>query len=124
MEKKCYECEKVKPLCDFHKNPSMKDGRLNMCKMCHKSYMSNHSKEHGKEYNREYRKRYPNKYKAHIKVKSAIKSENLIKKPCEVCEEERVDAHHDDYLNQLNVRWLCRQCHADWHKENGHGKNA
>ena len=36
--------------------------------------------------------------------------------PCEVCGEENAQAHHDDYNDPMNVRWLCSWHHAEHHK--------
>lgn len=49
----------------------------------------------------------------------------LMPQPCEKCgmEPRKVDgrrivhAHHDDYSKPLEVRWLCRTCHAMEHRE-------
>lgn len=40
----------------------------------------------------------------------------LVKKPCEVCGNSKVEAHHDDYNQALQVRWLCRKHHQEHHK--------
>lgn len=48
-------------------------------------------------------------------TQSCIKSGFLIPKPCEVCGEAKVDAHHDDYTRPLEVRWLCRNHHVQHH---------
>lgn len=53
---------------------------------------------------------------AHILVGNAIAKGKLIKQPCEVCGELKVDAHHDDYTKPLDVRWLCKTHHAEHHK--------
>jgi len=29
-----------------------------------------------------------------------------------------IQAHHDNYNQYLNVRWLCIRCHKKWHREN------
>jgi hypothetical protein len=41
----------------------------------------------------------------------------LVPEPCNVCgETESVQGHHDDYTRPLEVRWLCRRCHAAVHR--------
>jgi len=57
------------------------------------------------------------KEKARRKARGAIKSGKLVREPCEVCGEIKVDAHHDDYDNPLNVRWLCRKHHLELHRK-------
>ena len=46
-----------------------------------------------------------------------MRDKHIIKQPCEVCGEEKAEAHHDDYDKPLEVRWLCFKCHRKWHKE-------
>ena len=53
---------------------------------------------------------------AHIISGNAIRDGKLIKQPCEVCGEIKVDGHHDNYEKPLEVRWLCRKHHAEHHK--------
>ena len=56
----------------------------------------------------------------------AIKKGILIPQPCENCGtagtfedgRNKVQAHHDDYDKPLDVRWLCQECHHEWHKKN------
>lgn len=42
----------------------------------------------------------------------------LYPKPCECCGCEKTQAHHDDYNFPWKVRWLCKKCHDEWHKNN------
>lgn len=63
-------------------------------------------------------KLYPEKRAARILTGNAIKNGRLIKKPCEVCGNKKVHAHHDDYCKPLDVRWLCTRHHREWHKTN------
>ena len=53
---------------------------------------------------------------AHIIVGNAIRDGRLFKDNCEVCGHNVVDGHHDDYEKPLEVRWLCRDHHAEHHK--------
>lgn len=59
-----------------------------------------------------------NKRKARKAVAYAIKH-NQIKKPikCQDCKKiTRLEGHHHDYSQLLNVIWICHQCHIKYHK--------
>ena len=147
MDKKCNKCSALLPIGDFNK------GR-NVCKSCLRDYYKanrekklayqrehyqknkericeyNHeygqkNKEQIAESKRAYRTTFPNKATAHAMVNNAIKRNTLIKQPCEICGSiEHVNAHHDDYLKPLSVRWLCMSHHRAWHSEHGEAKNG
>ncbi len=55
---------------------------------------------------------------ARIMVGNALRDGHILKNNCEACGDERSQAHHDNYYEPLNVRWLCRKCHNEWHKLN------
>jgi hypothetical protein len=59
--------------------------------------------------------RNPEKRRAHNIVRAAVKTGRLVPEPCEVCG-DKAEAHHDDYDAPLEVRWLCRQHHAELHR--------
>lgn len=54
---------------------------------------------------------------AHVLTGNAIRDGRLIKKPCKVCGDIKVEAHHDDYAKPLKVKWLCKKHHAEHHKK-------
>jgi len=143
--KKCFKCNKIKPLSDFYKHPQMSDGYLNKCKECTKKdtneYRNNniekcreYDRERGhleyrkeanrkrpvdknkrREYIRNYRKKYPKKTRA-VRILNYNLRKGYIKKlPCEICGCLKVHAHHDDYNFPLNVRWLCIKHHSELH---------
>jgi transposase-like protein len=58
-------------------------------------------------------------------VKCALRDGRLIRPDyCSQCKKLRlVVAHHDDYAKPLDVRWLCRSCHQNWHEMNREGLN-
>lgn len=66
----------------------------------------------------EWKKRNPQKSAAHSLVLYAIRT-GIMKKPekCEECNmNNKLEAHHNDYLKPLEVNWLCKNCHANKHK--------
>lgn len=48
--KKCNKCNKTKPLEDFPKNSTKKDGRGYSCKSCHNQYTKNHYRQNKEQY--------------------------------------------------------------------------
>lgn len=72
-----------------------------------------------------YMARFPLKIAAHDAVRAAVAAGRLVRQPCEACgSENRVAAHHDDYLEPLTVRWFCFGHHVAWHRANGPGRNG
>lgn len=137
--KKCFKCGEVKSLSDFYKHKMMKDGHVNKCKDCNKNDVAKHRSENLEKirkydrdrgnrqdaaYMKSWRENNPKKCKAHTMVNNHIKAGNLYKKPCEVCGDGKSVAHHDDYSQPLNVRWLCQAHHKQWHARNGEGLNG
>jgi len=66
----------------------------------------------------------PVKRSAKRMVGYRIKTGEIIRQPCEVCGDIKVQAHHLDYAKPLDVMWLCRKDHVAWHKEHGQGLNG
>ena len=72
--------------------------------------------EYNRQKNLKYRLKNRAKYLAHKAVERAVLIGKLQKQPCEVCETNvGVHAHHDDYSQQLTVRWLCTVHHRARH---------
>jgi len=119
--KTCFKCRKEKPLAEFYKHKAMGDGHLNKCKSCTKRDVKSQNKSYcnivwgdGKGV-KAWQKRNPKKRSAHVAVSNAVRDGKLIKQPCEVCGELKVQGHHDDYTKPLDVRWLCVSHHAEHH---------
>ena len=135
--KKCFKCNKKKPLSEFYKHSQMADGYLNKCKECTKSDVKTnryknheyylaydrkrfHENQERREYSfatsKRYTKKNPNKRSARSAISNAIRDGRIIKKPCEVCGCEKSEAHHEDYSKPLEVKWLCRKHHMELHR--------
>jgi len=136
--KTCFKCGVEQPRTEFYKHSRMGDGLLGKCKGCARADSRERRArkiDEVREYDRnrpnkderskaciERARRNPAKARARRMVHLHVKRGNLTRKPCEVCAAEPADAHHDDYTRPLDVRWLCRSHHRQWHVENGPGK--
>lgn len=67
------------------------------------------------EYMKGYYKSKPFYMKASSAVTQAIRSGQMVRGCCEVCGNPETEGHHDDYNKLLNVRWLCKLHHEEWH---------
>lgn len=93
------------------------------------------NKEHIKRYKREYAREWrkgkpytasivawrnenPEKIKAQKFLRLAIKYGYVVRKPCEVCGNEKSHGHHEDYNKPLDVQWLCAEHHKEEHPKN------
>lgn len=141
--KTCRICKEQKPLAEYHNDKRGKDGKSSTCKACKRSidrcryccdsetiktrvkrYQAGEGRAVVNAVKAEYKKRHPKKAKAHGKVAYAIKKGILIRQPCQECKSTRhVVAHHDDYDQPLAIRWLCEDCHKQWHLIHGEALN-
>jgi hypothetical protein len=138
MVKKCTVCGIEKDETEFH-FANKKTSRHGSCKKCmskkqvayQKEYFKRpRSKELLRERQKKYRRtkkfkdaiqrsreKYPEKRAANIIFSNAIAT-GKIERPsrCETCGVYCTpDGHHDDYSKPLDVVWMCKQCHKDYH---------
>lgn len=55
------------------------------------------------------------KLQAHAALRVAIRRGEIKRGRCAVCGSLRVDGHHADYSQPLQVIWLCRKHHQQLH---------
>lgn len=135
MYKPCFVCGVPKPLEDYYRHPETADGRLHLCKDCHRARMKVRRLTNPKvqEYDRarkhrpervvlrkkledRWSKQHPLAVKAHRAVQYAVQTGRLMKTPCALCgQTEHLHAHHRDYAKPLDVVWLCAKCHHRLH---------
>lgn len=142
----CNACFRDKPPDAFYKHKAMKSGYLSQCKECTKARVRRHRQEnlesiqeydrmrsrfaHRREANRirsklyhrdhsDWIERNREKRNAHIAVSNAVRDGKLIRpERCEACSGTYgLHGHHDDYSKPLDVKWLCRFCHGERHRE-------
>lgn len=102
----------------FYKDKRTYHGLYSDCIDCHKknygdSYEKN--KKYHQRYHKEKRKLRSERYKARRALNYAVQKGVLVRKPCEKCANPKSEGHHDDYSQALNVKWLCRLHHANYH---------
>lgn len=94
-----------------------------------KYYASDKGKENYKKYYSEHKSefierakksnaRHPNERYAQGVLNHALKMGKIKRMPCEICGSMKSQAHHSDYNKPLDVMWLCRKHHAEWHMNN------
>lgn len=143
IEKKCFKCKCTKSIDEFYSHFRMKDGYLNKCKECAKKdgivnrgknidyYREYDIKRFANDPNRKeshrncslkYSAKYPEKKLARNKARMALLSGKIKKGLCECCGTSDVQMHHPDYSKPLQIMWLCKICHEEWHKKYGDAK--
>jgi len=120
--KHCNKCDTDKILTDFCIDKNTKDGRCAQCRDCRRKHWKKYAQtQRGKEAQRrgdvKYRRKFPERIKAVNRVTHAIKVGKLIRPTtCELCGgSKKIEAHHSDYNQPLEVAWLCRECHIKVH---------
>lgn len=72
-----------------------------------------------KRYADDFQRRFPKKYRCHVAVARARRDGTLVRGNCEECgTNKRIEGHHPDYDKPLEVVWLCKDHHLEWHKHN------
>lgn len=137
MEKTCIDCRDSKSLDQFYAHPYTADGRMGVCKECHKArvILRRRTNPMVQQYDRERYQRparkafamatakqwridSPEGYRAQTAVGNALRDKRLFKGPCEVCGTTKwVHGHHKDYSKPLDVQWLCAIHHHRHHAE-------
>lgn len=121
---KCLPCRRVadKKWREARKEQGNPVKSPQMCREYHRSYERGYyqrpevkEKRAASERIRRCDKSHSEKIMARGLVRKALRSGELKKLPCEVCGEVKVDGHHDDYSKPLQVRWLCRIHHCEYH---------
>lgn len=133
MTKLCKRCGVEKPTSAFYGDKRAKDGLYTYCGFCHTTLythkrkpvcLSEESNQHRLERVRAYASEYMKnpeqraKRQGRERLRYAVRMGKILKKPCEVCGELRVQAHHyKGYgkLHALDVQWLCIPHHHAQH---------
>jgi hypothetical protein len=75
---------------------------------------------------KQYNQLWPEQARAKWLVQKKVKRGEIVKPDCcQKCGQpfpkEKLQAHHHDYNNPLDVSWYCDACHKEVHKELGRG---
>ena len=53
---------------------------------------------------------------ARLKLNAAVRYGKVEKLPCKMCGNTKVEGHHEDYDQPLQVVWLCKKDHEEFHR--------
>lgn len=114
--KRCSRCRKTKPREDFNRNRSKPGGRHQYCRECAKGFGRDPVRY--AETIRAWVAANPEKRHAHNLLNDAVRTGKIIRPDsCEDCgSDSPLHAHHTDYSQPLDVRWLCASCHRRRHE--------
>lgn len=120
----CKRCKQERSRAEFSAHKKYADGLNHWCKECFKDWKVTWMERNRERVLRKNNERMKAAYRTpegHMKAIARSRLHNAVlygkieRKPCEVCGDERVHGHHDDYTRPLEVRWLCRKHHIDLH---------
>lgn len=86
-----------------------------LCRIRSKEYKKRNLEKIG-AYNRKYRQENKKAFLAYNTIQKALRKNKIQKLSCEICNNPKVHAHHDDYEKPLEIRWLCPKHHRKLHK--------
>lgn len=92
--------------------------KYSYCNSCHAKWMRENRKIYSELAGSQKQKNCARSY-VNVYVRRGI----LIKQSCEICGNENAEKHHDDYSKPLQVRWFCRSCHLNFHKQKAYSTN-
>jgi hypothetical protein len=117
-KKACITCGAVKALSEFPFRAETRDKRRGECNECYRRKMRHLTRRWAAKHPDRRRERNeavdPAKLAAQQAVGTALRSGRLVRPGvCEDCGAigGRIEAYHEDYGRQLDVRWLCKPCH-------------
>ena len=130
----CIKCNRIKSTKHFYHSTIRKSGNRGECKSCvidrvHSANQKPHrltwyTSEKFKMVHRgnfqRYIAQYPMRREARSITYNAIRRGELVRaSKCENCgKNQNIEAHHDDYNKPMSIRWLCKNCHGEWHRYN------
>lgn len=70
------------------------------------------------------RKNNPEKFRARNAANKAAIRGKLKKMPCEICGKFPAEKHHNEYSKPLEIVWLCKKHHVEFHRNQKMPKEA
>jgi hypothetical protein len=109
----CKSCEKLRRKVNYRKNPMSAIKRAILYSKTDKG------RESARRANAKARVVHKDKYAARTKLRIYVRNGQILRMPCEICGETKVQAHH--YLGYegdhwKDVKWLCGKHHRMVHK--------